>query len=459
MFVARLQRPRLRAASHQHVASDFDRATSMLPSRSKLRSKRFQLRTGVMLLSAAGPLFGLFAITAPAVAQDRPFWEQDNQPSARSAPPSRVRREDAYKAPETDGPAGGFGQQADVTGRPYDGQPYGAQPYGGPQPAPQGYGSPSYSSQGYGAPGYGQGNAPPPGYGSPETSNQGYGQPQYGAQGNGAPGYGAPGNTAPGYGAPGYGQQGDSYGGRPAQAQRGNDAYQPPRQAGGYDGGSNDAYRPGGPPAYSPGYSEPSSGYGQPYGPPPDQYASPGPGAGPGAGPGYGDDYRRDDRRGGGSYSQNEVIDTGHRFFGSVSQGIAQAVESIFKRQGRPNGYILGEDAGGAFVAGLRYGEGVLSTKDAGTHRVFWQGPSLGYDFGGEGSKTMVLVYNLRDPSDIYERYGGVQGSAYLVGGVSVQFQAREGVTLAVIRSGVGLRLGANVGYLKYTRRPTWNPF
>jgi hypothetical protein len=160
-----------------------------------------------------------------------------------------------------------------------------------------------------------------------------------------------------------------------------------------------------------------------------------------------------------GTYSRNEILATGHRFFGSVSQGLASVVEYAFRKAGRPNGYILGEDAGGAFIAGLRYGEGVLYTKDAGRHKVYWQGPSLGYDFGGEGSKTMVLVYNLRHPSEIYNRYGGVQGSAYFVGGVGVQFQAYGHVVLAPIRSGVGLRLGANVGYLKYTRTPTWNPF
>jgi hypothetical protein len=160
-----------------------------------------------------------------------------------------------------------------------------------------------------------------------------------------------------------------------------------------------------------------------------------------------------------GSYSQSEIVRAGHGFFGSVSGGLASAVEWAFQKAGRPNGYILGQDAGGAIVAGLRYGEGKLYTTDAGDHRVFWQGPSVGYDFGGEGSKVMVLVYNLRDPSDIYQRFGGVQGAAYLVGGVSVQLQKAGEVTLAPIRSGVGLRLGANVGYLKYTRNPTWNPF
>jgi hypothetical protein len=157
-------------------------------------------------------------------------------------------------------------------------------------------------------------------------------------------------------------------------------------------------------------------------------------------------------------YEENEIVSAGHSFFGSVTKGLASAVEYAFKSEGRPNGYILGEDAGGAFMIGLRYGEGRLFTKDAGTHKVYWQGPSLGYDMGAEGSKTMVLVYNMHDPSDIYERFGGAEGSAYLVGGVSVQFQTYGHVKLGVIRSGVGLRLGANVGYSKYSRSPTWNP-
>lgn len=188
------------------------------------------------------------------------------------------------------------------------------------------------------------------------------------------------------------------------------------------------------------------AGYGEPYHPPGEPYYD-GPRAGGGGPP--------DD----GTYSQNEILDAGRSFFGSVSRGLASVVEYAFQQSGRPNGYILGEDAGGAFVAGLRYGEGTLHTKDAGRHKVFWQGPSVGYDFGGEGSKTMVLIYNLRDPSQIFHRYAGVQGAAYLVGGVSIQFQKHGNVTLAPIRAGVGLRLGANVGYLKYTRTPTWNPF
>ena len=160
-----------------------------------------------------------------------------------------------------------------------------------------------------------------------------------------------------------------------------------------------------------------------------------------------------------GTFSMREVRDAGHGFFGSISQGLASVIEYAFQKQGRPNGYILGEDLGGAFVAGLRYGEGMLHTKDAGHHKVYWQGPSLGYDAGAEGSKVMVLVYNLRDPAEIYQRFGGIAGSAYVVGGVGLTFQSHGDIVLAPIRSGIGLRLGANIGYLKYTRRPTWNPF
>jgi hypothetical protein len=159
------------------------------------------------------------------------------------------------------------------------------------------------------------------------------------------------------------------------------------------------------------------------------------------------------------TFSADEIKDAGHRFFGGVSMGLGRVIEYAFQRAGRPNGYILGEEAGGAFVAGLRYGEGTLYTKDAGEHRVYWQGPSLGYDFGAEGSKTMVLVYDLRSPGEIFTTYGGVDGSAYLIGGVGITFLTRGHVALAPIRSGLGLRLGANIGYLKYTREPTWNPF
>ena len=157
-------------------------------------------------------------------------------------------------------------------------------------------------------------------------------------------------------------------------------------------------------------------------------------------------------------YSSNEILDSGHRFFGGVSRGLAQVVEKAFSQWGLPNGYILGEEASGAFVVGLRYGEGTLFTKNAGDLRVFWQGPSVGFDTGGEGARTMMLVYNLPDTQAIYERFAGIDGSAYFIGGFGMTALTAGGVVLVPIRSGVGLRLGANIGYLKFTPRATWNP-
>ncbi|MCC0014202.1 MAG: DUF1134 domain-containing protein [Rhodobiaceae bacterium] len=159
------------------------------------------------------------------------------------------------------------------------------------------------------------------------------------------------------------------------------------------------------------------------------------------------------------TYSSDEIVDAGHRFFGAVSKGLAKTVEYCFSQAGRPNGYVLGEEGGGAIVAGLRYGEGTLYTKNAGMHRVYWQGPSIGWDFGGEGSRTMMLVYNLPSVPELYKYYGGVNGSAYMIAGLGVSFFGNNNVILAPIRSGIGARLGANVGYLKLTAHPTWNPF
>ncbi len=261
-----------------------------------------------------------------------------------------------------------------------------------------------------------------------------------------------------------------------------NDAYQPPNGDYSTAANSDDAYRPADPPSrtedvYQTAPSNNGGGYrsDDPYdsgrsSARPNSFGGSGQGRpGEGGSQGYGEPYSPPAGNEGaypepmspqqaGDYNQSEVASAGHRFFGNVSKGLADAVEWAFKSQGRPNGYVLGEDAGGALVVGLRYGEGTLFTKDAGNHKVFWQGPSIGFDAGAEGSKTMILVYNMRDPNEIYERFGGVQGAAYLVGGASVQLQKYNDVTLAVIRSGVGLRLGANVGYMKYTRSPTWNP-
>jgi hypothetical protein len=158
-------------------------------------------------------------------------------------------------------------------------------------------------------------------------------------------------------------------------------------------------------------------------------------------------------------FSSNELVANGHRFFGSASRGLAEIVEAATKRWGKPNGYVLGQEAGGAFIGGLRYGEGVMYTRNAGDLKVFWQGPSLGFDAGADGDRTMMLVYNLPATGAIFRRYGGVDGSAYLVGGFGMTALVNDGVYVVPIRSGIGARLGFNVSYLKFTQTSTWNPF
>lgn len=158
-------------------------------------------------------------------------------------------------------------------------------------------------------------------------------------------------------------------------------------------------------------------------------------------------------------YTAQEIVDSGHRFFGATAGGLATVVEKVFSSYGLPNGYVLGEEGSGAIVGGLTYGEGTLYTKNAGDHRVFWQGPSLGWDFGGQGSRTMILVYNLDSIDAMYVRFGGVAGSAYVIAGLGFNVMKAGNVLLVPVRTGVGARLGVNVGYLKVTDRPTWNPF
>jgi hypothetical protein len=158
-------------------------------------------------------------------------------------------------------------------------------------------------------------------------------------------------------------------------------------------------------------------------------------------------------------FSVQEIVDAGHGFFGTVSRGLASVVEKATSQWGQPNGYILGEEASGAFVGGLRYGEGTLYTKNAGDLRVFWQGPTVGFDWGGEGARTMMLVYNLPATDSVYQRFAGIDGSAYFIGGFGMTALTASGVVVVPIRSGVGMRLGANIGYLKFTPQATWNPF
>ena len=158
-------------------------------------------------------------------------------------------------------------------------------------------------------------------------------------------------------------------------------------------------------------------------------------------------------------FSSNEIIDAGHHFFGSVSHSLAMTIEKAVSKWGLPNGYILGEEASGAFIGGLRYGDGTLYTRNAGDVRVFWEGPSFGFDFGADGALTMMLVYSLPQTEAIFNRFGGINGSAYLVGGFGMTALSRSNIVVVPIRSGVGLRLGANLGWLKFTDSPTWNPF
>ena len=160
-------------------------------------------------------------------------------------------------------------------------------------------------------------------------------------------------------------------------------------------------------------------------------------------------------------YASGEIVDAGHHFFGDISKGLASIVERAADQWGRPNGYILGEEAGGAFIGGLRYGDGTLYTKDAGDLRVFWQGPTIGVDVGGDGARTMMLVYNLPRTDAIYEQFNGIAGAAYFIAGLGMTAltSSDEKLVVVPIRSGLGLRLGYNVGYLKFTTAPTWNPF
>lgn len=159
------------------------------------------------------------------------------------------------------------------------------------------------------------------------------------------------------------------------------------------------------------------------------------------------------------TFSSEEVVDNGHRFFGSIARGLAEGVESANRRWGKPNAYILGQEGSGAFVGGLRYGEGVMYTRNAGKRQVFWQGPSIGLDAGMDGDRTMMLVYNLPEVESIFRRYSGVDGSAYLVGGLGFTALNNNEVVVIPVRSGVGARIGMNLGYLKFTQEKTWNPF
>jgi hypothetical protein len=160
-----------------------------------------------------------------------------------------------------------------------------------------------------------------------------------------------------------------------------------------------------------------------------------------------------------GTFSKVEVLSAADAFFGGVTKGLAEVVEKVFSDLGEPNAYIIGEEVSGAFIFGLRYGKGELNRKGQAGKTVYWQGPSVGFDFGGNASKSFVLVYNLADAEALYQRYPSVDGSFYFVAGVGVNYQRAGDTTLAPIRTGIGLRFGGNLGYVHYTKDVSVMPF
>lgn len=171
-------------------------------------------------------------------------------------------------------------------------------------------------------------------------------------------------------------------------------------------------------------------------------------------GPGLGAGAAEDD-----TFDKNEIYDEAAQFFGKTTEGLAKVIEKIFEDEGRPNAFITGEEGSGAIGIGLRYGKGKLHRKGGPSIPVYWQGPSIGFDVGGDASKVFVLVYNLERADDLFQRFPSVDGRLYFVAGVSANIQRAGEITLAPIRTGVGLRAGANVGYTHYTRKHSWVPF
>ena len=159
------------------------------------------------------------------------------------------------------------------------------------------------------------------------------------------------------------------------------------------------------------------------------------------------------------TYEKEDLITAAEGTFGKGAKGLAGMIESILKKQGRPNAYIAGREAAGAFVVGLRYGSGILSHKVAGDQKVFWTGPSVGFDVGGDATKVFVLVYNLYDTEDLYRRFPGGEGRLYFIGGFSATYLRRGDVVLIPVRLGVGWRAGVNAGYMKFSHTARWVPF
>lgn len=159
------------------------------------------------------------------------------------------------------------------------------------------------------------------------------------------------------------------------------------------------------------------------------------------------------------TYQKDDLIGAAEGVFGKGAAGLAGLIEDLLRKQGEPNGYITGREGGGALVLGVRYGSGTLSHKIEGQRPVYWTGPSVGFDAGANAASTFVLVYNLYNTDDIFKRYAAGEGQAYLIGGFNVSYLRRGDVVLIPVRSGVGLRLGINAGYMKFTRKKTWLPF
>ncbi|WP_246448183.1 DUF1134 domain-containing protein [Novosphingobium flavum] len=161
----------------------------------------------------------------------------------------------------------------------------------------------------------------------------------------------------------------------------------------------------------------------------------------------------------GATYHEDDLIGAAEGVFGKGAKGLADMIKGILAKQGEPNGYIVGREGGGALVVGVRYGSGTLYHKVEGQKPVYWTGPSIGFDAGANAGNTFVLVYNLYDSEDLYKRFGSGEGQAYLVGGFNVSYLRRDNIVLIPVRMGVGLRLGVNAGYMKFTHKQTWLPF
>ena len=159
------------------------------------------------------------------------------------------------------------------------------------------------------------------------------------------------------------------------------------------------------------------------------------------------------------TYREDDLIGAAEGVFGKGAKGLADVIKDLLAKQGEPNGYIVGREAGGAIAVGLRYGSGTLHHKVEGQQPVYWTGPSLGFDAGANASSAFVLVYNLHDTADLFHRFGAGEGQAYLIGGFTVSYLRRGDVVLIPVRSGAGLRLGANIGYMKFSHKLKWVPF